>query len=130
MDVIIRRAKVFIELHSEYDVKNRNEYKNVINLDPNSIINTNTASTCKLFKTYIQTIKNAIKQTIYENTGRMSEGDDENENEICSEANELLDELHKICRRRGGGGKSKKRKSKRRKSKRRKSKRRWYVNKK
>lgn len=109
---IIQIAKNFIESHSESTDKNTIDYRLLMGLDSDSIINEH--SNCNLLKRYIRNIKNAIITNGIENNPGIDPIEFEEGDDICIDANEYLDKLNSICPGRFGGKRRKK--SKNRKS--------------
>ena len=123
---IIQIAKNFIESHSESNDKNTTDYRLLMGLDSDSIINEH--SKCNLLKRYIRNIKNAIITNVIENNPGIDPIEFEEGDDICIDANEYLDKLNSICPGRIGGKRRKK--SKNRKSKKSKKSKKSMKNKK
>ena len=88
---IIQIAKNFIEAHAESTVKNTTDYRLLMGLDSDSIINDN--SKCNLLKRYIRNIKDVIITDEMNNNPGQEYEDVEDDNEICQDANKILEDL-------------------------------------
>ena len=113
---IIQTAKNFIEAHAESTVKNTTDYRLLMGLDSDSIINDN--SKCNSLKTYIENIKGVIIDVGMDNNPGQEYEDVEDLDDDCQDANKVLEDLNEICRQDNSvGGKRRKKNRKSRKSK-------------
>lgn len=102
----IQKLKNFIEDHSGSSDRNTTDYRLLMGLDSDSIINDN--SKCNLLRRYITNIKNAMIMNVIENNPGLDPVAFEEGDGFCMDINEYLDELNTICPGRFGGKRSKK----------------------